>query len=265
MMRFHQTGTAALAALFVLPAAAQLGLGQTLDLEGRLAATVNAIEGLLGVEQRAAAGDADALRDVLAATEAPILDGPGRDRLLGELRREVGALHEVLDGMSLSEVAVGTAHAGLTDAEREALRGMREGEPQPAGPARDDPTRNDPDESPGSAARTDFEKNPAYTADAVRQARLLVRAGRELEAIELLAPFAERADAEHAEARYWLARAHDRSGQVDAALALYEALAADEAAGKYRERAELDRGFLLVKRRLLEERAAAGETRGGDE
>lgn len=260
MMRFHQTTTAALAALFVLPAAAQLGLGETIDLEGRLAATVSAIEGLLGVEQRLATGDAAAPAEVLAATEAPILDGPGRDRVLGDLRREVGALHEVLDGMSLSGAASGLARAGLTDSEREALRAIHVAPEQPRDSAQGSAT-----EPPASAPSTAFENDPTYTADAVRQARLLIRAGRELEAIGLLQPFADLAGEEHVEARYWLARAYDRSQQAELALALYDALAADESAGKYRERADLDRGFLVVKQRLLAERAAKDASRGGDQ
>lgn len=257
MMRFHQSTATALAALFVLPAAAQLGLGQKIDLERRLAATVGAIEGLLGVEQRAAAGDDTALEDVLAATEAPILDGPGRDLALTELRREVGRLHETLDGLTVYGTGANAAAAGLTDQEREQLRALQ----SPAEVVV--PVASAVDVAPVDAApaRTAFERDPDYTADAVRQGRLSIRAGRELEAIELLEPLA----AGDVEARYWLARAYDRALQVEKALALYDQLAADQGAGKYRDRADLDRGFLLVKQRLLAERAAAASKKGEGE
>lgn len=255
MMRFHQAATAGLAALFVLPAATQLGFGDGLDLEARLAATTRALESLVGLETRLVAGEDDAVVEVLNATEEPILDEEGRDKTLNDLRRDVSALNETLDQLSMSEEegAAVRAIVGLTEGERSSLRTIQSGN----GIVTSNTVGQAEDEDRPAESIKAFERDPAYTADALRQARLMIRADRALEAIAILEQILRGEDA-NPEARYWLARAYDNAELFSEALATYDALADDANAGKYQERAELDRGFLRLKIELLESEKKQG-------
>ena len=255
MMRFHQAATAGLAALFVLPAATQLGFGDGLDLEARLAATTRALESLVGLESRLVSGEDDAVVEVLNATEAPILDEEGRDKTLNSLRRDVSALNETLDQLSMSEEegAAVRAVVGLTEGERSSLRTIQSGN----GVITTD-TVGKAEEGDQAEATKAFERDPAYTADALRQARLMIRADRSLEAISILEQLL-RGEGANAEVRYWLARAYDNAELFNEALTAYDALADDATAGKYQERAELDRGFLRLKIELLESEKKQGD------
>jgi len=88
-----------------------------------------------------------------------------------------------------------------------------------------------------------------YVADAVRLGKLLVRADRPAEAIQLLEN-AERTPA----TRYWLARAYQAQERLDEALEIFIVLTEDEKAGEYRVLAERDRDFLKFKRDFLRNR-----------
>ncbi|MEM9381481.1 MAG: tetratricopeptide repeat protein [Planctomycetota bacterium] len=82
-----------------------------------------------------------------------------------------------------------------------------------------------------------------YVADPVRLGKLLVRADRPAEAIELL-----EGSADGPATRYWLARAYQAQDRLDEAVEIFAALASSERAGEYRRYAERDLKFLEFKR-----------------
>ena len=95
-----------------------------------------------------------------------------------------------------------------------------------------------------------------YVADAVRLGKLLVRADRPAEAIQILEN-AERTPA----TRYWLARAYQAQERLDEALEIFIVLTEDEKAGEYRVLAERDRDFLQFKRDFLRNRKSSRRDR----
>lgn len=95
-----------------------------------------------------------------------------------------------------------------------------------------------------------------YVADAVRLGKLLVRADRPAEAIQVLEN-AERTPA----TRYWLARAYQAQERLDEALEIFIVLTEDEKAGEYRVLAERDRDFLQFKRDFLRNRKSSRRDR----
>ncbi|MEM1449202.1 MAG: tetratricopeptide repeat protein [Planctomycetota bacterium] len=82
-----------------------------------------------------------------------------------------------------------------------------------------------------------------YVADPVRLGKLLVRADRPAEAIELL-----EGSSDGPATRYWLARAYQAQDRLDEAVEIFVALADDDRAGEYRRYAERDLEFLQFKR-----------------
>lgn len=119
-----------------------------------------------------------------------------------------------------------SATVGLDDAMRDAIR-------RDVGPL----------DAVSNAARRRGEdalalEDPGYVADPTRLGKLLVRAGRAAEAIEVL-----KHESGHAPT-YWLARAYQDQDRTAEALALFRALAADEEAGVHGRRAQQDLDFL---------------------
>jgi len=252
MMRFQQAAAACIGALLLLPRTALWVGAQEVDLAARLERVQGAIEELLGLEQRLRGGERAALDELREATEAPDREAAQYDATVVALRADVGRLHEVLDSYSsegLTEAQALAAARGLGPAEREALNtiAQRSGVP---------PLTVQPLEAPAAQAAPTparaFESDPAYSADAVRQAQLLLRAGREVEAIALLEPLHGAAQSDTPEVRYWWARAHERAQLFQPALAVYDELAQDPSAGRFAERARLDREFLRVKLELTQ-------------
>ena len=227
MLRHHSTLALGLAAVFVLPASLPGGQ-EPMDLEERLEATVAALEHLGGIERRIHAGDRGVLAELLNVTETPMLDAQSRDESLVLLRSEVAALQERWDELSLGAspftpgaqplplptdggqplagpTHVGldtTAHADIHDQVRARANGD-EGET----------TRPD-------ALRT-YEQTEGYSADSLRQGRLLARAERWDEALTLLAPH----DADP-EVRFWIARCYEGLGRDGEAIEVLRALVA---------------------------------------
>lgn len=256
MMRHAISLNLGLATLFVVPAVTLRGQ-EPLDIVGRLAATVRALEDLAGLQERLSGGSGG-VSEVLAATEAPIGDARARDESLTRLRGETAGLQMRYDEILAEGHAVGlgalpfvgpdaeqaetwvrsVATTGLDDQQRAALSRLPEG---------------GFGSMHSTGDRRSFEDEPGYTVDAVAQGRLLTRAGRYDEALVLLQ------DRPEPEARFWLARCYEELGRREDALALLVALEGDEQAGSFQRRAKYERGFLQIKAQIEQRRG----TRGG--
>jgi hypothetical protein len=89
-----------------------------------------------------------------------------------------------------------------------------------------------------------------FSADSVRQARLLILAERPLEALDLL----KRAP-DGAEVKYWRARSLEKLGRLDEAISTYREVTSDATAGPLALRAGQDVEFLEWKRDFESRRA----------
>jgi hypothetical protein len=253
------------------------GAQEPVDLQERLEATVAALEHLGGLDRRIQAGSEGVLEELIAATEPAIEDTVWADGKLTLLRREVAALQQRWDELASSGFSVSTSggttpldisqlpqpqdgvgaqpatsyntHVGLDAAAREAIR--RQSTPHGAGSQASDAKTGEEHEDTQA-----FEKGE-YSADTLREGRLLARAERWSEAIELLTPHATQP-----EARYWIARCKEGLGQRAEAIDLYQALVkagepdaetgveASAAARTLARRAGYDLRFLELKREL---------------
>lgn len=264
MMRHHSSIALGLAALFVLPASLPGGQ-DPLSLADRLEATIAAIEHLGGVETRLHSGDQGALTELLLLTEAPIPDAQQRDESLSLLRTEVAALQQRWDELTTSgsPFRPGTqvmpaptdghsatspyGHTGLAPgALAQTLLQAR-------------PTR--PQTAPTGEVLQQFEKDEAYSADSLRQGRLLAGAERWQDALTLLEPLKA-----EAEARYWIACCYEGLGRTGEAIELLQGLVAaglpdpdssvqvDGEASNLARRASYNLKFLELRRELDDRR-----------
>lgn len=213
--------------------------------DGGLRTTLQRIERslqhLAGLEERAAQRDPAVIAAILAATEAPLPDPRAAEERLVTLRHEVAGLQAELDEAAAGapvetprapegESAPGPLTAGLDDAERRALMGRaRPGREPVAAPIRE------------PAAY----ESPEYTADAVRLARVHYRQGMYREGLALL-------DGRESDlpAAYWKARCLEKLGELAAARALYEQVAAAGGDSFEAQRAREDLQFLAWRERF---------------
>ena len=264
MMRHQSSLALGLAALFVLPASLP-GAQEPMDLEARREATVAALEHLGGIERRIQAGDQDLQGELLLATEPSIPDARQRDEALTLLRGEVALLQQRWDELSSSgsPLTPGTRplpaptdggapahlpmHVGLRPSMHAQIREqLQTGADHPQGP---------------TGALRDYEGRDGYSADLMRQGRLLVRAERWSEALEALEP-----SRDEAEVRYWIARCYGGLGRTGEAIELLQDLVqagqpdeeteaeASAAAQDLARRAAYDLRFLELRRELADRR-----------
>lgn len=287
MMRHHSTLALGLAVLFVVPTALPSSQ-EPINLRERLEATLAALKHLGGLDHRIQAGGEGVIEELVSATEPAIEDGMWADEQLTLLRTEVAALQQRWDELSTSGFSVTPAvggtmalhtfqlplpgdggpsprsefetHVGLDSAARTAIRGLvsprvATAEAVDGDPADPDPTRP-------------FEEDE-YSADTLREGRLLARSRRWTEAYALLKPHADQP-----EVRYWIARCHEGLGQRAQAIDIYQALlqagqpdkeTGTEASAEARtlaRRAGYDLRFLELKREL-DGRKKSGSEQGG--
>lgn len=258
MMKHHHALCLGLTALLVIPAVGRPGQDD-LDLVGRLRRTIRAIKELAGIQDELAAGDRRGIDRILAATEKPTLEPEQRDAHLARLRNEVSGLRMTYDravGADPSRAVIRApsrpegappdwspiATSGLDPETRRALSGMLGPLDTAGGPgARSRSGRA----RPRAGQKRNLEPDPEFTADAVRQGQLLIRARRYSEAAEILRPHVDDVGG-----RYWLGRATAELGFLAEAVELLERVRADPHAGTYASRAELDLRFLVVRRDL---------------
>ena len=240
-----------------LPALVQQGTGGDESLTSALASTVRALEYLSGVQESVEAGEADAIRRVMAATEvADFTVAPTeQEQRLEELRGHVATLQAELDWIEVSH-SEGIEWTGLEDPDFQSFTTIQEPiRPAPVTTGIDDSMRqrlavvdpppavktpNGPMEVSPKARRI-FEHD-GYVADPLRLGRSQYRVGHYDQAIETLAKV------ELIEGLYWTARAQEKLGRFDEALAGYERVATAEDAGTLAGQAQTDASFLKWRR-----------------
>lgn len=199
MLKHHTLICTGLAATFAVPVLT----GQEGDLSARLAGTVATLEELLQLEPAVASGEVQAIERVLELTGEPLPQTPERTQRLDRARADVARLAAQLDALEAQDLQRLTADPSRNDLTPEQRTRAAAGAGTPAAPTR-------------------FE-GAGYSADAVREARLLIRAERFEEALTALAGISE-----SDEATYLRARAHQGLGRGVEALELFRALAAQE-------------------------------------
>ena len=212
-------------------------------LAGALDQTVRTIEVLAGVQADLAAGDAGAIADLRALTEAAPAEVPAaqRESALERLRRQVAELDQKLAELEARPPAGAAAAppqsgvfdplrsasgttAGLSEAQRQALRAE---------------LAQTPSEIAAASLRRTVEPE-GYVADPLRLGRALYRAGEHAAALAALQSQIE----VEPEALYWTARAQEKLGRAEAALASYAALAELDASSPWARQAAHDAEFL---------------------
>lgn len=283
MMKSIGTVQLALATVFVVPAVTGQDEGAH-SLQSQLSATLNSLDYLADLRDRAATGDKDAIGAIVATTEKPrtperaggsYLESLQTDlaRLRFQLDRLLGTPSEVKAIMQLPGSVVrslGLAGAPAPGATSTTAPG--ETVPQVAGVA---PPLAPPGldvfavsggMSPGMLQQINSELLPldsvtesarrrgaeaialeteGYVAAPTRLGRLYVRRGRAAEAVTVLEP------APDSPARtYWLARAYQSLERYEDAADLYRGLLNDPDAADFKHQAERDLKFVDFSRQL---------------
>ncbi|MEM6672743.1 MAG: tetratricopeptide repeat protein [Planctomycetota bacterium] len=284
MLKSIGTIQLALATVFIVPAVTgQDEAGRSL--ESQLDATVRSLEYIAGLRESAAAGDRSAVRAIVDATQEATETAEARAERLSSLREDIARLRLALDdrfadprevravtGLPPSVVhALGLAGRAparderLPAASTDGVRPIVSTTAPTAGldaAARESLTTEirPLDRVSSASRRRGGEVLPleqdGYVADPARLGRLLVRADRSAEAIEILegAP-------ETPAVRYWLARAYQVRGRLDDALEILRPLSTDVGAGEYARYAERELDFLEFQRSLDRQRRGEGGAR----
>jgi hypothetical protein len=274
MLKHVASVNIALAGVFVLP-----GLAGPQDAEQGLAAqldaTVASIDYLGELVKKLEGGEKDALALLLGATEPARLGDLQSEARLVTLRGDVSRLRMALDRM-LEQLGIdpnipgipGPGSGRTTGSSAAGARvsrspdqwspgglaptiGLQAGQtsslksvlPPLENVAPDAQRRGD---EPLRLEQTDF------TADAVRQGKLLFRANRHAEAIQLLQ--GRKADPE---AQYWLAQAYRAMDRTPDALEILRPLAENAEAGPFARYAKSDLEFIEFERSLLSRKRGA--------
>lgn len=289
MLKHVATVNFMLAGVFVLPGFvgapslagpqdATRGIAQQLD------ATVAAIDYLGELARLIESRDVSAIPMLIAATEQPRQTDVQRESRLVGLRSEVSRLRLALDRLldrSPGDLRVPGAGDPLANDPGAAAmnRTSREHVPTTTSPwagGVSTPTTGlgagasgalsgilPPLQNVTPAARmrggdTLALEQEDFTADAVRHGKLLYRAGRHAEAIQLL-----RAHERDFEARYWLAQSYRAVDRTAEAVELLRTLVDTEGAAPYDRYAKSDLQFIEWKRQLDARRSAREALTGG--
>lgn len=259
MMKYSQALWTGLAVVLVLPAFSQEDGEKPAGLQQALQDTLSVLNELGGLQHSLEKGDTRSIGRLLELTESPIFDAPARDQRLTELRNVVSDLQ-----MRVDTTASSTPHStpwspgsppGTSEFNIQALGRLATPssvtKPSPASGATppltslEQPHTSLTGSSPTSnvADQSSAPEPIGYSADVMRQARLLIRSAHYAEALTLL---------EHttpsAEVQYLRARASEQLGQVDTAIALYQEVSTSNASPEFAARAQQDLSFLQWKR-----------------
>jgi hypothetical protein len=229
MLKHHQLLCVLLAGGVAVPTVT----GQGDDLMAGLDATVTKLEELIGIRADIEARRPGAVDRLVEATDAPLPATRERDDAYAHLRDDVARLQsqlDELDRVAIDRIVDDPRDPGLTDAQR---NGAVLGGPNPIA--------------------TPVKEADDYSADPVREARLLIRAKRHAEAEALLAK-----QTATSETRYWRARALVGLGRDNDAIAELELVAADDAAGDLQRWAQQDKKMIEVRLEL-----SRGDQRNG--
>ena len=232
MLKFTYTIGLGLTAAAALPAALspQSLQGGT---EAALNNSVKAIDELRFISDAIQRREAGSIQRVLDATTPPLAPAPQQDAFLTQLRQEIGELR-----LSISQAR---AHkASMMDGMMSAGQG---GEMGKGGDAMMDSKPGSPG---GSLDLKPSIEGEGFNADMVRQGRLLFRADRFQEAIEVLSRLTDSSEAE-----YWAARSFEALGNEREATLRYRRLIDGAEPDDYiARRAEHDLSFLEWKQRF---------------
>ncbi len=273
MLKHSAASSLALAGFFVLPGMAVQQDGSQ-GLLAQLDATVASIDYLGELVKRLEAGDRSALPLLLGATEPALLNELQSEAKLVTLRGDVSRLRLALDRL-LEKLGVDPYIPGVPGptAPRSSLEervprtpdrwsdgglapttGLRPGQVDNLKSVIPPLEQIDPESRRTGTERVDLE-DADFTADAVRQGKLLFRAKRFAESIQLLRPLKD-----DFEARYWLAQSYRAMERIQEAQDILRLLAENEAAGAFKRYAQSDLEFIEFERQLALRRAAAKGT-----
>lgn len=204
MLKHHTLICSGLAAAFAAPAL----VGQEGDLTTRLASTLKSLEELELLQPSVASGETHAIARLLSIGGESLPATPERDERLVAARADVAELAAQLDELTAAEMTQLTS-----DPSREDLDGSRRVRA-----------------AAGSTAKTDRQRfeDPGYSADAIREARLLVRAERFADANTVLGAL-EASE----EVTYLKARCAAGLGDDAAAMVLFRELAQSESGSEF--------------------------------
>ncbi|MEZ6014507.1 MAG: hypothetical protein R3F49_05295 [Planctomycetota bacterium] len=271
MLKHVATINLALAGVFVLPSVAGTQDGSQ-GLVAQLDATVSSLDYLSEIVKRLESGDRNAIQLLLGATEPARQNELQSEARLVSLRGEVSRLRLALDRL-MGGADASARILGGADSRDDVGASRSPGAPRGA---------TTPDWSGGtlsptvgldrgmasnlksvlpplehvdsSAKRRGGEpvtlEDGDFTADAVRQGKLLFRAQRYPESIQLLLPMKQ----DH-EARYWLAQAYRAMDLVPEALEILRMLAENEDAGAFSRYAKADLDFIEFEREIKSRKA----------
>jgi hypothetical protein len=268
MLKHVASVNIALAGLFVLP-----GLAEPQDpaqgLAAQLDATVASIDYLGEIVKRIEGGEKDAVALLLGATEPARLSDLQSEARLVTLRGDVSRLRLALDRM-LEQLGIDPNIPGVPgpgssrSTERSPIDGRVSRSPDNWSPGTLAPTVGleagqannlksvlPPLEKVAPEAQRRGNEplrleQMDFTVDAVRQGKLLFRANRHAEAIQLL----QGRKTDH-EAQYWLAQAYRAMDRVPDALDILRPLAENAEAGPFARYAKSDLEFIEFERSLL--------------
>lgn len=225
MLKHHTLISAGLGLTFAVPVI----LGQEGDLKTRLAATVEALEELAGLRPAIASGDTLAIERLLEIGTKEVPLSQERDARLEGARLDVTRLAAQLEALEVADLAALTGDPSRTDL-------------PPS-------TRVQAAVGTGAASLAQRFEDPGFSADPLREGRLLVRAARYEDALQALRRCAD------SEEKTWLvARAHLGLGQEGEALPLLRGLAESESASEPARWARQEVRMIELRQRLQQGR-----------
>lgn len=228
MLKHHQTLCVLLAGGLTVPAV----IGQGDDLRAGLDATLVKIEELVGIRADIEARRPGAVDRLLEITDEPLPATMERDQAHFDLRNDVSRLQGQLD--ELDRVAI----ERIVDRPQD--NGMDPGQ-------RSNVVLGGPPSGVGTV-----QEGPEFSADPLREGRLLIKAQRFAEAEALLAK-----QTPTGEIRYWRARALVGLGRDLDAIAELELVAADDEAGDYQRWSEQDKKMIELRIELTRKDSGA--------
>ncbi len=236
MMRFQSTSTLVLAGIVGIPAVASQQDGSLESLESALKSTQAAIVEVMGLQEKLATKDPEALARLEQLTEHPVGSTSETVNHIIVLQREIDNLRR-----SESQQIAGTSPLSQVRSASPAKTSHATPIGIPSVPTHSPPEIHGLKRPVQSVAI----EQEGYSLDDIRQGKLLVRAGKAEQAVRLL-----EGKKGNSEGSYWLARALQDLGDIDGAVALYTTIAEDDEAGVFQAWAKQEIAMVDLRKRL---------------